>query len=186
MDEQPIVNITGEKVALGPLRRDLVPLYTRWVNDWRVTRTLDIGLFPRTVESEQDWFEGASRARSSIHFTLYERSTIRPIGTASLVDIDTAQRTADFGILIGETDCWGQGYATETAGLILEYGFRALGLHNIMLRVHSDNEPAIRAYRRAGFQPIGRRREVVRRGDDAIDLLYMDCLASEFRAGRPG
>ena len=29
-DQPPIINIAGEKVALGPLRRDLVPLYQRW------------------------------------------------------------------------------------------------------------------------------------------------------------
>ena len=31
---QPIVNIVGEKVALGPLRRDLLPLYHKWSNDF--------------------------------------------------------------------------------------------------------------------------------------------------------
>lgn len=30
----PIVNITGERVALGPLRRDLLPDYQRWLNDF--------------------------------------------------------------------------------------------------------------------------------------------------------
>src|SRR3712207_7011957 len=28
--DQPLVNIVGELVALGPLRRDLLPLYLRW------------------------------------------------------------------------------------------------------------------------------------------------------------
>lgn len=31
--EQPILNVEGDLVALGPLRRDLLPLYTRWIND---------------------------------------------------------------------------------------------------------------------------------------------------------
>ena len=30
--EQPILNVEGDLVALGPLRRDLLPLYTRWIN----------------------------------------------------------------------------------------------------------------------------------------------------------
>jgi len=36
--ESPIISITGERVALGPIRRDLVPLYHRWINDFAVLR----------------------------------------------------------------------------------------------------------------------------------------------------
>lgn len=31
--EQHILNVEGDPVALGPLRRDLLPLYARWIND---------------------------------------------------------------------------------------------------------------------------------------------------------
>ena len=83
--------------------------------------------------------------------------------------------------MIGEKECWGKGYGAETTALMLDYGFNALGLHNIMLSVFSHNERGQRAYRRAGFREIGRRREALRRGGQTYDLVYMDCLASEFR-----
>lgn len=63
----------------------------------------------------------------------------------------------------------------------MDYGFNALGLHNILLTVHSYNERGRRAYRRAGFREIGRRREVIDRGGRLHDLVYMDCLATEFQ-----
>jgi RimJ/RimL family protein N-acetyltransferase len=88
----------------------------------------------------------------------------------------------DFAIGIGEKDCWGKGCGTEATRLILDYGFNALGLHNIRLTVHGANERAIRAYSRAGFRVIGRRREVVMRGGRRDDLVYMDCLATEFES----
>lgn len=31
--EPPPLNIVGEQVALGPLRRDLLPLYQQWFNN---------------------------------------------------------------------------------------------------------------------------------------------------------
>ncbi len=37
--EQPILNVEGDLVALGPLRQDLLPLYTRWINDLGAART---------------------------------------------------------------------------------------------------------------------------------------------------
>ena len=35
-DRKPIVNFAGDKVALGPIRRDLIPLFQRWSNNFEV------------------------------------------------------------------------------------------------------------------------------------------------------
>jgi RimJ/RimL family protein N-acetyltransferase len=87
-----------------------------------------------------------------------------------------------FAIAIGEKECWGRGYGTEVTQLMLDYGFNVLGLHNIMLTVFSINRRGIRAYLRAGFREIGRRREAVERGGQLLDIVYMDCLATEFES----
>jgi RimJ/RimL family protein N-acetyltransferase len=50
-----------------------------------------------------------------------------------------------------------------------------------MLRVFSYNRRAIQAYRKVGFKEIGRRRQAQRIGGKAYDVVYMDCLASEFQ-----
>lgn len=178
--QAPTINIRGERVALGPLRRDLLPLYQRWINDWEVIRTLGQPMRPMTWEAEEAWYDGASRG--GVQFQIYERDTLRPIGTTGLHDIDHQHRTAIFGILIGEKDCWGKGYGTETARLMLDYGFTALGLNNIMLQVFSFNERGIRAYLRAGYHEIGRRRQAHRLHGESHDIILMDCLASEFES----
>lgn len=178
--EPPILNMTGEKVALGPARRDLVPLYQRWMNDFAVVRTLGARLRPMTHEAEAAWYEEASK--NATLFTIYERATMRPIGNTGLDDIDYFHRTAEFGILIGEKECWGKGYGTEATRLMLDYGFNGLGLHNIMLNAYSFNERGLRAYTRAGFREMGRRREAFRLGSQTYDVVYMDCLAAEFES----
>ena len=179
--EQPVLNMTGEKVALGPVRRDLVSLYQRWINDFEVTRTLALRLAPMTVEAEDAWYERASKG-DDVLFTIYERATMRPIGNTDLRGIDPFHRTAEFGIMIGEKECWGEGYGTEATRLMLDYGFTALGLHNIMLAAFSFNERGLRAYTRAGFREIGRRREAFRLAGQVYDVVYMDCLATEFES----
>jgi RimJ/RimL family protein N-acetyltransferase len=168
-------------VALGPRRRDLLPLYLKWINDFEVLRTLGAPLRPMTMEAEEQWFDQSSRCEDA-SFTIYERSTLRPIGNTGFHEVDRVHRQGTFGILIGEKDCWDRGYGTEATRLMLDYGFNALGLHNIMLTVFSNNPRAIRAYQKAGFREIGRRREARRVGDRAFDVIYMDCLATEFQS----
>ena len=180
--DQPIINIWGEKVALGPHRRDLLPLYQRWINDFDVTRTLAIPMRPMTHEAEEAWYQRTSQGDRDIAFTIYELATLRPIGSTGLHAIDHLHRIAEFGILIGEKDCWDKGYGTEVAMLMLDYGFTALSLHNIMLRAYSFNQRGLRAYTKAGFKVIGRRREARRFGGQAYDEVLMDCLASEFQS----
>ncbi len=181
--EQPVVNIVGDKTALGPLRRDVIPTYVRWMNDFEVTRGLVLQPRPMTREAEEAWYERASREEgNSVHFLIYERATMRPIGNTNLHGIDHAQRTAELGILIGEKECWGKGYGTEATRLTLDYGFNGLGLHSIVLRVYSFNERALRAYLRAGFKEVGRWRQSRRLGGRPYDIIYMDCLATEFES----
>ena len=179
------INIWGEKVALGPIRRDMLPLYERWMNDFEVTRGIGrVG--PMTAEQEQDWYEYASKAKDTVTFNIYELGPegsdtyLRPIGTAGLMGIDYRHGDAEFGIMLGEKSAWGKGYGTEVARLMLDYGFNVLGLHNIWLRVLSFNEYAVRAYKRAGFREAGRLREQHKLGNRRYDDTYMDCLATEF------
>jgi RimJ/RimL family protein N-acetyltransferase len=178
----PILNIVGDKVALGPQTKALAPLMARWCNDFEVALYSGDDLKPTAPELYDAEHEKHSKewpVRQTA-FTIYERATLRPIGIAEWRRIDGARRTADYGILIGEKDCWGKGYGTETTILMLEYAFTVLNLHSVMLTTYSYNERAIRAYTRAGFHEFGRRRECMRLGDQVYDDVYMDCLASEF------
>src|SRR5439155_22112354 len=48
--DEPIVNLRGEKVALGPLRRELIPDYNRWINEFEGVLTLCGQLDPVTLD----------------------------------------------------------------------------------------------------------------------------------------
>jgi RimJ/RimL family protein N-acetyltransferase len=54
-------------------------------------------------------------------FTIYERETLRPIGNTALHGVDHRNRSASFGIMIGEPECRGKGLGTETTRLMLDY-----------------------------------------------------------------
>src|SRR5215469_2975714 len=100
---EPIVNIVGERVALGPLGRDLIPLMQRWGNDFAVHRTYGIPE-PGTLEQQTRVYDRALADDNAAYFALYIRDGWRPIGFTYLDGIVWRDRTAEFGILIGEAD----------------------------------------------------------------------------------
>ena len=53
---RPIINILGDQVALGPPRRDLLPTYERWMNDFDTLYLAGYIPGPRTVEALAELF----------------------------------------------------------------------------------------------------------------------------------
>ena len=135
-----------------------------------------------TEEQQREWFERTAKSESDVPFTIYERSTMRPIGNTVLAEIDFRNRSAMFGILIGEPDARGKGYGAETTRLILDYAFTVVGLHNVMLTVFEFNEAGRRAYEKAGYRELGRRRECRIMGGKLWDEIYMQCLSTNLES----
>ena len=178
--DQPVVTIEGERVALGPLRRDLIPTYQRWFNHLPTLRWFGAPSGPMTLERETAWYDREAAATDPVGFTIYERGSWRPVGNCALNQVDHRHGTAYLAILIGERDARGQGYGTEAVRLLLDVAFTALGLHNVQLGVDEANLAARHAYAKAGFKEIGRRRQAIRVADRRWDEVLMDCLATEF------
>ena len=63
---------------------------------------------------------------------------------------------------------------------MLDYAFTALGLHDVYLTVNAYNAAGLRASAKAGFREFGRRRQCEAMGGRRWDVVYMDCLATEF------
>lgn len=177
-EPEPLLLVRGKRVGLGALRRELIPAYHRWRSDAEVMRgqgNTDVS----TIEAVQAWYDQAtSPGGREVHFTVYDLTDLTPVGTTLLVRIDHHQGTAEFGILIGERR--GQGLGTEATRLTLDWGFTVLGLHNILLVTFSWNMAAIRAYEKAGFREIGRRRDAVVTLGRRFDQVLMDAIADEF------
>jgi diamine N-acetyltransferase len=182
-DEEPkqqrLILVQGQRVGLGALRHDLIPAYLRWRSDPEVMRGTGRSTQVPTVEAMQAWYEQATRpGNTEVHFTIYDLNDGAPVGTALLVRVDQHAGTAEFGLTIGERR--NQGLGTEATRLVLDWAFTVMGLHNILLVTFSWNLPAIRAYSKAGFREIGRRRGAVVTYGQRHDQVLMDAVADEF------
>jgi diamine N-acetyltransferase len=180
-DTTPILNLRGQKVALGPLRRDLIPCYTHWINEFEGQFTFSTAE-PVTQDQRTDSYERWSRDRETSSFTIYEAASLRPVGLTGIWINDRFAHSGFIFIYIGPKEYRGRGYGGEAMALVMDYGFHALSLHSIETTVVASNLAGVRAYQRAGFRVIGRRREAVRVGSRVEDFLYMHCLAHEFHS----
>jgi diamine N-acetyltransferase len=177
--QQRLILVQGKRVGLGALRHDLIPAYLRWRSDPEVMRGTGESTQVPTVETIQAWYEQATRpGNTEVHFTIYDLDDVAPVGTALLVRVDQHAGTAEFGLSIGERR--NQGLGSEATKLVLDWAFTVMGLHNILLVTYSWNLPAIRAYSKAGFREIGRRRGAVLTLGQRYDQVLMDAVADEF------
>ena len=95
-------------------------------------------------------------------------------------------RCATIGIALGR-EYIGRGYGTDAMRVIVDYGFREMGLHRIQLGVAPFNPAGIRAYEKAGFVEEGRLRESVLHDGRWYDEVLMSILDHEWAARRsPG
>jgi hypothetical protein len=78
----PQLIVTGERVALGPLHANLVPLYAGWLNTLEIARGLGNTII-YTVEGEKTWYEEAAKPnpgqRSSPSMTACRRGRTSPL-----------------------------------------------------------------------------------------------------------
>jgi RimJ/RimL family protein N-acetyltransferase len=174
-----IINIAGERASLGPLRRELIPLYTQWSNDLATSQTIGL-TWPITLDQESERYDARIHDPAAVWFTIYDQTDSRPIGLAWLYDVDHRHARASFGISIGNVGDRGRGLGTEATRLTLDYAFTSLGLQNVMLTVLAFNKAGISAYERAGFRVFGRRRNCSHANGKLHDIIYMECVPSEF------
>lgn len=183
MPENPFL-VSGERAALGLLRREHVADLAVAFNDPEVRR----GLAHRGVvneEAEARWYEEVTEAGraprpSTVAFAIHDAADGELVGVCSIEAIDHNFSRAEFGIFLGRRR--GTGIGTDATRLALDWAFTMLGLHNVMLESYAFNEQAIRAYERAGFRVIGRRRDAVRALGQRWDSILMDATAEGFES----
>ncbi len=147
--------IVGALVALAPLDPADAPAWARWLSDPDTTRYLYGRRGPperaATVAELRSWGRQAVVDTQLVVFGIEEAGGGTVIGNARLHL--WAWSRARFSILIGEAAHRGSGQGTEATALVCRYAFERLGLREVILDVDARNVPAVRAYRKVGFEP---------------------------------
>lgn len=177
--------IYSERIRFRAVERDDVPRYVEWLNDPEVIAGLVINL-PMASWDEMRWFENLSHrdpeTRPMAMEAIQPDGSWKHIGGVGLEGIEWHNRSASFGIFIGDKHYWNKGYGSEATRLALKHGFETLNLNRISLQVYETNPRAIRAYEKVGFVREGVLRQALYRNGKYTNVLVMSVLRSEWDA----
>ncbi len=129
-----------------------------------------------------NWQQEQPRRRFQL--AIIRRDDERLIGNCGIRRPLDNEHDAEIGYELNP-DCWGQGYATEAAAAMVQFGFHELGLQRITSWCIADNTASVRALERLGF----RQRQRLSK-QEYFKGRWWDALTYELSAGewrhRPG
>jgi len=151
--------LVGERIYLREVRpSDVNDVYYCWMNDPEVTQYLEARFKPNSEETLKNYVQSLDGHRDNIFLAIVLKKSKNHIGNIKLGPIDWNHRCGDIGIIIGEKEQWGKGYASEAISLMTSYAFRTLNLHKVTAGAYEGNQGSVRAFEKAGFEVEGVRK----------------------------
>jgi diamine N-acetyltransferase len=99
------------------------------------------------------------------HQDIYEAKQLRlaickdqdfpAVGLIDLFDFDPKNNRAGIGILIQNQEERNVGIGTEALGLLIQFAFTQLNLHQLYANIDSENKPSLTLFSKFEFQKIG-------------------------------
>jgi len=136
-------------------RLKLIPLslyhlseeYVSWMNDKAVIKHLESG-GNYTLELLKEYLKEQEK-KQILFWAIHLKSNNKHIGNIKIDPI--VSKSGEYGIMIGDKNTWGKGYAKEASIAVINYCFEQLHLKQITLGVLKENKAALKLYEKVGF-----------------------------------
>jgi len=145
--------IQTKRFVLKPLNvDDVTDRYVGWLNDEKTSEFITFSKQHwNTLDTVRDYVKKIAANPNILFFGIFERSENQHIGNIKFELLEPEKKTAEMGIMIGES-CWrGKGVAREVLDGSADYLSNHLQISKIQLGVSKDNLPAVKAYQKAHF-----------------------------------
>lgn len=162
-------------VYLGPLDSHHNELIRSWRNDYEIWRWCRQNDLISDIDQAK-WFERQSKDPSIKMYGVFSNID-ELVGVCGLTSIDQVNRRAEFSLYIG-VNHQEQGYGRKALKILLQHGFKNLGLHQIWGETFEDN-PAASMFESLGFKHDGTRRSFYFKDGKFIDCHLYSVFESE-------
>jgi ribosomal-protein-alanine N-acetyltransferase len=159
-----------------------IELLNNWHNDHQINILTGGRKHFVSKEYDKKWLEDKMLNNvSQIYCAICCCENGKMIGYISLTGIDFVNRNAFWGgIIIGDTNARGKGYASKAAILLMNHAFFELGLLKVYGNWHAENKISISMARKIGFKQEGILRSHLFKNNVFHDVLVMSILKNEF------
>ncbi len=148
------MNLCGDKITLNYIDLKTINLdeYLGWLRDVENNKYISSSSISYSRLQLVEYIKSKNSDPKVLFLGIFIKNEGTFIGTIKLEPINTIEKSAWLGIMIGNTQNLGKGFGYEAIKLILIYAKNTLMLKSIFLGVHPNNTPAIKLYRKIGFR----------------------------------
>ena len=145
-----MVELKSKRLIFEPIgMKHLSKHYVDWMNDPLVIKYMNSG-GDYSLEKLKSFLLNQER-KKILFWAIIVKETNKHIGNIKIDPIDKENKSAEYGIMIGDKTEWGKGYAFEASKKIIHYCFNNLNIDSITLGVNKSNKTAIKLYDKIGF-----------------------------------
>lgn len=152
---------------------DLNGRWPEWFNDPDVTKYQAKGVYPNSLERQRSYYDLIAESQTDVVLAIIDRTNDLHIGNIGLHQIDYINRTAVFGIVLGEKSAWGRGIGGRSWRAMTEYGFEVLNLNKICATVINGNDKSLKCATGAGYEIEGRQKNQIFKNGQYCDLIHV-------------
>lgn len=146
--------LSSERLFLKPISEDHISdIYLSWLNDSEVLKFLETEM-PYSIEKLQDYILDAKQ-KKLLFWGIHLKDSGLHIGNIKIDPINFRHGLGEYGILMGNRNEWGKGYAKEASWEVIKHCFQDLNLRKITLGVVEENISAYVLYKKLGFEVEG-------------------------------
>lgn len=145
------IHLESERLVLEPLSlKHLSKTYVNWLNDDIVNKYLESG-GDYTIDKLKVFLKEQEQ-KEILFWAIIIKDSKKHIGNIKIDPIDINNNSGEYGIMMGDRNEWGKGFAKEASLTVIDYCFNKLNLLKITLGVVDKNLAALKLYKKIGFK----------------------------------
>lgn len=144
------------------------------VRIWRNKKSISNYMFTNhkiTKEEHKRWIEKLRMKNTAKSWVI--KYKLKPVGLASIFNIDYENKTTDWGFYIANESLRGKGIGSAVLYCLMEYVFEKMKFEKMVTNVLGNNHIAIGLYEKFGFVKEGIMKEKLVRDQKEIDVFLM-------------
>ena len=166
-----MITLQGEKILLRALEPEDLEFIYLLENDesiWNVSNTQT----PYSKFLIRQYLKNAHKdiyEAKQLRLAICKNNSQTAIGLIDLFDFDARNNRAGIGIVIHNDINKNSGIGKEALGLLINFSFNKLQLHQLYANIGTNNVPSIKLFTTFGFEKIG-----VKKDWNFLDNTYQD------------